>query len=67
MAFLSPVMVDYLKSEIPGKKVVDIGCGTGNWCYKAALSSAKSVDGFDIQEEMVELAKQATSQFGNVT
>ena len=66
LAFLSPVMVDYLKSEIPGKKVIDIGCGTGNWCYKAALSGAKSVDGFDIQEEMVELAKQATSQFGNV-
>ena len=59
-------MVDYLKSEIPGKKVIDIGCGTGNWCYKVALSGAKSVDGFDIQEEMVELAKQATSQFGNV-
>ena len=66
LAFLFPVMVDYLKSEIPGKKVVDIGCGTGNWCYKAALCGAKSVDGFDIQEEMVKLAKQATSQFGNV-
>ena len=66
LAFLSSVMVDYLKSVIPGKKVVDIGCGTGNWCYKAALSGAKSVDGFNIQEEMVELAKQATSQFGNV-
>ena len=66
LAFLFPVMVDYLKSEIPGKKVVDIGCGTGTWCYKAALSGAKSVDGFDIQEEMAELAKQATSQFGNV-
>ena len=65
-AFLYPTMAVYLKSEIPGKKVVDIGCGTGNWCYKAALSGAKSVDGLDIQEEMVELAKQATSQFGNV-
>ena len=59
-------MAKYLKSEIAGKKVLHIGCGTGNWCYKAALSGAKSVDGFDIQEEMVELAKQATSQFGNV-
>ena len=66
VAFLYPTMAVYLKSEIPSKKVVDIGCGTGNWCYRAALSGAKSVDGFDIQEEMVELAKQATSQFGNV-
>ena len=59
-------MAKYLKSEMPGKKVLEIGCGTGNWCCIAALSGAKSVNGFDIQEEMVELAKQATSQFGNV-
>ena len=57
-------MIKYLKSEIPGRRVLDIGCGSENWCYKVALSGAKSVDGFDIQEEMVQLAKQATSQFG---
>ena len=66
LAFLSPVMAKYLKSEIPGKRVLDIGCGSGNWCYKLALSGAKTVDGFDIQEEMVQLAKKATSQFGTV-
>ena len=64
LAFLFPAMIKYLKSEIPGRRVLDIGCGSGNWCYKVALSGAKSVDGFDIQEEMVQLAKQATSQFG---
>ena len=45
--------------------MLDIGCGTGYWCYKVALSGAKSVDGFDIQEDMVQLAKQATSQFNS--
>jgi len=33
----------------------------GNWYCLAAQYDAKSVDGFDIQPEMVELAKQATS------
>ena len=66
VAFLFPAMANYLKSEIPGKRVLDIGCGSGNWCHKVASSGAKSVDGFDIQEEMVQLAKQATSQFGTV-
>ena len=66
MAFLHPTMSDYMKSEMFGKKVLDIGCGTGYWSYKAALSGAKSVDGFDIQEDMVQLAKQATSQFNTI-
>ena len=66
IAFLSPAMCEYFKSHIPSKKVLDIACGTGIWSYKAAQSGAKSVDGFDIQEEMVQLAKQATSQFSTV-
>ena len=32
----------------------------------AAECGAKSVDGFDIQEGMVELAKQATAQYSSV-
>ena len=63
LAFLCPTMDEYFKSQIPGKKVLDIACGNGIWCYKAAQYGPKSVDGFDIQEEMVQLAKQATSQF----
>ena len=59
-------MKKHLESAIPDKKVLDIGCGTGNWCYKAAQYGPKSVDGFDIQEDMVQLAKQATSQFSTV-
>ena len=65
-AFLFPAMTEHLESEIPGKKILDIGCGNGNWSYKVTQYGAKSVDGFDVQEEMVQLAKQATSQFSTV-
>jgi len=64
--FFYPAIIEYLQSEIPGKKVLDIGCGPGDWSYQGALCGAKSVDGFDINEEMVKLAKQATSQFSTV-
>ena len=66
-AFFIPAVTKYLKSEVLGKRVLDIGCGTGDWSYFAAVSGAKSVDGFDIQEEMVQLFKQATNfQFETV-
>jgi len=66
LAFFFPAVTEYLQSTIPGKKVLDIGCGSGKWSYQAALCGAKSVDGFDINEEMVQLAKQTTSQFSTV-
>lgn len=65
-AFFIPAITQYVKSKVLGKKVLDIGCGTGDWSYLAAVCGAKSVDGFDIQEEMVRLSKQATSQFASV-
>ena len=38
------------------------------WYWKLVFQSygAKSVDSFDIQEEMVQHAKQATSQFDTI-
>ncbi|XP_065905049.1 uncharacterized protein [Dysidea avara] len=66
-AFFFPTIKKYLSSEAPGKKVLDIGCGTGDWTKYAAECGAKSVDGFDISEEMVELSKQATAGLINVT
>ena len=65
-AFLYPAMEELLKSYIPGKKVLDIGCGTGIWCYQAARLGAESVQGFDIQEDIVRLAKQATAELKTV-
>ena len=65
-AFLDSTLIQDLKNLVPGKRVLDIGCGAGNWCVTAAQYGAKSVDGFDIQPEMVELAKQATSHLDMV-
>ena len=73
-AFLDSSVAHSLKKMVPGKRVLDIGCGVGDWCSLVAQYGAQTVDGFDIQEEMVELAKQATShldmvhiQVGDVT
>ena len=65
-AFLDPTIGKFLEMEAPGKKIVDIGCGTGYFCCQAAQCGAKSVDGFDKQEKMVDLAKQAIAQFNTV-
>ena len=65
-AFAYPALREFLIAEAPGKKVLDIGCGSGDWACLAAECGAKSVDGFDIQVGMVELAKQATAQYSSV-
>ena len=65
-AFLDSAIAKSLKSLVHGKRFLDIGCGLGDWCRTAAQYGAKTVNGFDIQEKMVELAKKATSELGNV-
>ena len=65
-AFFVPAISDYLKSKAPGQKVLDIGCGQGEWSCLASGYGAKSVDGFDIQEEMVKLAKCAAANYNAV-
>ena len=64
-AFFFPAITEYLKSKAKGKRILDIGCGPGKWSCYAVECGAKSVDGFDIQEDMVKLAKQATAQYGS--
>ena len=46
--------------------MLDIGYESGDWACLAVECGAKSVDGFDIHEDMVELAQQATAQYGSV-
>ena len=65
-AYFGPTIGKFLETEAPGKRVLDIGCGTGDWCYQAARYGAKSINGFDKEEKMVEVARQATSQFSTV-
>ena len=65
-AFVDSPIAQSLKSLVHGKSFLDIACGVGDWCQTAAHFGAKTVDGFDIQEKMVELAKKATSELDNV-
>ena len=65
-AFLDTGIAEGLKTLVKGKRVLDVGCGVGDWCCLATQYGAKSVDGFNIQPEMVELAKQATSHLDMV-
>ena len=64
--FVYPALRAFLEAEARGKKVLDIGCGSGDWACLAAECGAISVDGFDIQEGMVELAQQATANYSSV-
>ena len=66
VAFLIPTIEEYCKLNILGKTVLDIACGKGNYAYRAAQHGAKSVYGFDLNEEMVKIAKQFTSQFTTI-
>ena len=65
-AFIDSAIAQSLSQMVPGKRVLDIGCGVGDWCCLVAQCGAKTVDGFDIQEEMVERAKQTTSHLDMV-
>ena len=65
-AFFDSPIAESLRQMVPGKRVLDVGCGVGDWCSLVAQYGAKTVDGFDIQEEMVERAKQATSHLDMV-
>jgi len=66
-AFLFPAVQQFISEQVKDKTVVDIGCGLGNFTKYAADCGAKSVDAFDLSEEMVKAAKQANSEHSNVT
>jgi len=65
-AFLLPAVKEYLTKQASGKKVLDIGCGTGFWMKLAAECGAASVDGLDLSVDMVLKAKETTAGLGNV-
>ena len=66
VAFLFPAIEEYCKLNIPGKTVLDVACGKGFYTIRAAQHGAKSVYGFDLNEEMVQIAKQFTSKFTTI-
>jgi putative methylase len=46
-----------MKGDIEGKRVCDLGCGTGVLAIGAALVGAESVTGIEIDEKAVEVAR----------
>lgn len=50
--------------DIEGKKVVDLGCGTGIFAIGAALLGAREVIGVDVDPEVIEIAKVQASKIG---
>jgi putative methylase len=47
-----------MKGDIAGKKVLDLGCGTGVLAVGAALLGAESVTGVDIDERALAVARE---------
>lgn len=47
-----------VNDDIRGKKVIDLGCGSGVLAISASLMGAKSVVGVDIDREAVKVAKK---------
>jgi putative methylase len=59
----------YLRGDIAGKKIYDLGCGTGIFSIGCALMGAKEVWGFDLDGEALEVAQGNAEKLGlsNVT
>ena len=66
LAFLFPAMDENFKSAIPGKVVLDVACGKGIYFKRLVQYGAKAVYGFDIDEEMIQLARETASQFNAI-
>jgi len=53
-----------MKGDIAGKRIVDLGCGTGILAIGAALLGAASVTGTDIDEKALAVAQENAELFG---
>jgi SAM-dependent methyltransferase len=51
-------------SEIQGRTVIDFGCGVGEGAIEMALRGARRVIGIDIQEDLLEVAKEKAQAAG---
>lgn len=65
----TPIAADLLyralgRGDIEGRRVVDLGCGTGMFSVGAALLGAASVTGIDIDEASLALARTTAADLG---
>jgi putative methylase len=54
----------YLSGDIGGKRVYDLGCGTGIFAIGCALMGAKEVKGFDVDGEALAVAQENAEKMG---
>ncbi len=60
----SVLYVAYLGNDIVGKRVLDLGCGTGRLALGAAFLGAKSVTGIDIDRSALNVARENSAFVG---
>lgn len=53
----------FINGHIKGKKVIDLGCGTGILSLGAGLLDAEEVQGFDIDEESIDVARMFAKEW----
>ncbi len=58
------LFTSYLLGDIEGKKVVDLGCGTGIFTLGAKLLGAETVIGVDIDDNAISTAKKNADSLG---
>lgn len=51
-------------SKIPGKTIIDFGCGVGNEAIEMAQRGAARVTGIDIREENLQIARESAAKAG---
>jgi 2-polyprenyl-3-methyl-5-hydroxy-6-metoxy-1,4-benzoquinol methylase len=47
-----------------GKKILDVGCGSGRFCIAFALNGAEQVVGIDFAQAMIEIADRLANEAG---
>ncbi|MEM2896191.1 MAG: METTL5 family protein [Candidatus Bathyarchaeia archaeon] len=57
------LIANNVHDDIRGKKVIDLGCGTGRLAIGAAILGAEEVFGVDIDPKAIEIAKKTAKEF----
>jgi 2-polyprenyl-3-methyl-5-hydroxy-6-metoxy-1,4-benzoquinol methylase len=57
------VNIDKLQ-PLTGKKILDVGCGSGRFCIAFALNGAEKVIGIDFARGMIEIADKLATEAG---
>jgi len=54
----------YCYNDIRGKKVVDLGCGTGIFSFGAAYAAASEINGIDVDKRCIDIAEAFAKDHG---